>query len=206
MEQRTTFDEMVLRWVESLHGLPREARLRVLQHTCDSLALRPDAKPLAAKAQSVMRAVQTAPDTGEMRRVAVSLVKNCVAASIEKQLVPYCTLTLRCGHRTVRRLADAANVAAELAAQNTAATGRWRLVGEPQTWALATDGMRTIGVRTGFALDSEEVTVSFHDEVAFDACGRVDHIERTLLVSCPSNEDDVRAALCFGSTCLPVSG
>ncbi|ORC86974.1 uncharacterized protein TM35_000241240 [Trypanosoma theileri] len=189
-----TFDELVLQWVENLQGISREERCRVLERTCDSLQSQNSESLLVLKARDLLHTVRAATDVKVLRQVAALLAKEDAATIIEKHLAPYCTLTLRHGQGTLLRITAAPNVAVNLAAQNASAIKEWKYAGEPQTWCAARSPC-SVGVRTVFTDDKEDVVVSFHDEIVFDACDHVYEIERTFLISASSNVDTVLTAL-----------
>ncbi|KAF5218448.1 hypothetical protein TcYC6_0011330 [Trypanosoma cruzi] len=201
--EKATFDDMVLQWVESLQGISRASSCRVLQRTCDSLALAHGTGEVKAKAkaQALLEAVQALPDPEEMRQAALFVVQARSASSVEERLSPYCRLVLRYGNdRAVKRLASAQVVAIEISAQNATVTERWTCVGHPQVWSVF-NSPRVIGVRSVFAANGKDVLFSFYDEVEFDVCGRIECVARTLLVECPSNAEEVRSVLRFGDVC-----
>ncbi|RNF16850.1 hypothetical protein TcG_05967 [Trypanosoma cruzi] len=199
--EKATFDDMVLQWVESLQGISRASRCRVLQRACDSLALAHGTGEVKAKAQALLETVQALPDPEEMRQAALFVVQARSASSVEERLSPYCRLILRYGNdRAVKRLASAQVVAIEISTQNATVTERWTCVGQPQVWSVF-NSPRVIGVRSVFAANGKDVSFSFYDEVEFDVCGRIECVARTLLVDCPSNAEEVRSVLHFGDVC-----
>ncbi|CBH18137.1 hypothetical protein, conserved [Trypanosoma brucei gambiense DAL972] len=192
-----TFDELVLRWMDTVQGLCKEDRLRVLRRTHDSLVGRTDSDKtrVVVKAGAALRAAEALTDPRMLRQIAVSISKGCTAAATEGYLAPCCMLTMRIGSCVVQRLTSVGEISSALAAQNMAASKQWGIVSESQAWVLDCGERTCLCVWTVFATEGGVGRVTFHDEHLFDACARVTLIERTLLVDCIAADDEVQTVL-----------
>ncbi|KAG8344542.1 hypothetical protein ERJ75_001248300 [Trypanosoma vivax] len=188
----STFNELVLQWVQSATRLSKKERCFVLRSVYESATKRYSMDQKAArKAYALLLAEQKIIDTDALRLVVLQVVKESVATEIQKHLALSCTMTLSFGTRLVQRFMSVGDVAVALAAQSEAASRHWRVVNQPRAWLLSEKDKISFCARSVFSVGKDEELVTFHDELLLDDHYKPCRIARTLLATCSNAEEEV---------------